>query len=202
MRSARSPSRRRSTPWTGSVPKAFRPANWPPSQMARSQWGNAHVDERRRHVASWLAGRRSQSPRVSRFGESPNLGLGALKSNVISALAFDDLGRLWAGNFRDGIDVIAPDGLSDGRRVTHLESEAVREINALVWDGKSRRMLAATAQGLIRFDGSFGSALSKADGLLSNSVLGVAVIQGGTATAWRSPRAAASASATRSGFVA
>src|SRR5262245_2539418 len=28
-----------SLPWTGSVPKAFRPANWPPSQKARSQWG-------------------------------------------------------------------------------------------------------------------------------------------------------------------
>jgi len=128
----------------------------------------------------WQDERLSGPPRVSRFGVSPNLGLGVLKSNVIFALAFDDLGRLWAGSFRDGIDVIAPDGLSDGRRVTHLESEAVREINALVWDGKSRRMLAATAQGLIRFDGSFGSErLSKVDGLLSNSVLGAAVIQGG-----------------------
>ena len=128
----------------------------------------------------WQDERLSGAPRVSRFGETPNLSLGPLKSNVISALAFDDLGRLWAGSFRDGIDVIAPDGLSDGRRATHLESEAVREINALVWDGKSRRMLAATAQGLIRFDGSFGSErLSKVDGLLSNSVLGAAVIQGG-----------------------
>jgi ligand-binding sensor domain-containing protein len=41
-------------------------------------------------------------------------------------------------------------------------------------------MLAATAQGLIRFDNSFGSErLSRADGLLSDSVLGAAVIQGG-----------------------
>src|SRR5262245_65796502 len=45
----------------------------------------------------------------------------------------DDLGRLWVGSFRDGIDVIAFDGFLDGRRVTHLESETVREINALVW---------------------------------------------------------------------
>jgi ligand-binding sensor domain-containing protein len=99
-----------------------------------------------------------------------------LKSNVISALAFDDLGRLWAGSFRDGIDVIAPDGV----RITHLESETVREINALVWDGKSKRMLAATTQGLIRFDESFGSErLSRENGLLSDSVMGAAVIQGG-----------------------
>jgi hypothetical protein len=122
----------------------------------------------------------SGAPRVSRFGETPNQSPGALKSNLISALAFDDLGRLWAGSFRDGIDVIAPDDFLDGRRITHLESDTVREINALVWDARSRRMLAATAQGLIRFDSSFGSErLSRADGLLSNSVLGAAVIQGG-----------------------
>jgi ligand-binding sensor domain-containing protein len=128
----------------------------------------------------WQDERLSGAPRVSRFGETPNISPGALKSNVISALAFDDLGRLWVGSFRDGIDVIAPDGFLDGRRVTHLESETVREINALVWDGRARRMLAGTAQGLISFDGSFGSErLSRADGLLSNSVLGAAVIQGG-----------------------
>jgi ligand-binding sensor domain-containing protein len=124
----------------------------------------------------WQDERLSGSPRVSRFGETSNQTSGALKSNVVSALAFDDLGRLWAGSFRDGIDVIAPDGF----RITHLESETVREINALVWDGSSKRMLAATAQGLIRFDGSFGSErLSRADGLLSDSVMGAAVIQGG-----------------------
>jgi ligand-binding sensor domain-containing protein len=124
----------------------------------------------------WQDERLSGPPRVSRFGVSPNQTPGALKSNVISALAFDDLGRLWAGSFRDGIDVIAPDGV----RITHLESETVREINALVWDGRSRRMLAATSQGLISFDGSFASErLSRADGLLSDSVLSAAVIQGG-----------------------
>ena len=128
----------------------------------------------------WQDERLSGAPRVSRFGETPNQTPGALKSNVITALAFDDLGRLWAGSFRDGIDVIAPDGV----RITHLESETIREINALVWDGRSRRMLAATAQGLIRFDGSFGSErLGRADGLLSDSVLGAAVIQGETGLA-------------------
>jgi ligand-binding sensor domain-containing protein len=128
----------------------------------------------------WQDERLSGAPRVSRFGETPNQTPGALKSNVITALAFDDLGRLWAGSFRDGIDVIAP----DGSRITHLESETVREINALVWDGKSRRMLAATAQGLIRFDGSFRSErLGRADGLLGDSVMGAAVIQDGMAVA-------------------
>ncbi len=131
----------------------------------------------------WQDERLSGAPRVSRFGETPNQSPGALKSNLISALAFDDLGRLWAGSFRDGIDVIAPDGIladggSDGR-VAHLESESVREINSLVWDGRSGRMLASTAQGLISFDASFRSErLSAADGLLSNSILAAAAIQG------------------------
>ncbi|MGH9939563.1 MAG: hypothetical protein ACREAM_25260, partial [Blastocatellia bacterium] len=127
--------------------------------------------------AYWQDERLSGTPRISRFGEqSP----GALASNLISALAFDDLGRLWAGSFRNGVDVIAPNGVLDGRRVAHLESETIREINALVWDERSKRMLAATAQGLVSFDGSFGSErLGAADGLLSNSVLSAAAFQRG-----------------------
>lgn len=97
-----------------------------------------------------------------------------LTSNVISALAFDDLGRLWAGSFRNGIDVISP----EHGRVAHLESEFTREINAMVWDEDAKRMVVATAQGLIRFDNSFASQrVSAADGLLSNSVLGVALVR-------------------------
>jgi ligand-binding sensor domain-containing protein len=131
---------------------------------------------------SWQGERLSGAPRISRFGDSPDQAPGGLNSNVISALAFDDQGRLWAGSFRNGIDVIATSGdkavAADGRRITHLESETVREINALVWDNESRRMLAATAQGLIRYDTSFGSQrVGAADGLLSDSVAHVARVQ-------------------------
>lgn len=120
---------------------------------------------------SWPGEGLSGTPKVSRFDEQSS---DALTSNVISALAFDDLGRLWAGSFRNGIDVVAP----DGRSIAHLESETVREINALVWDEKSKRMLAATAQGLINFDGSFASRrIGAADGLLSDSILSAALIQ-------------------------
>src|SRR5262249_61626120 len=59
----------------------------------------------------WQGEGLSAAPRISGFGATPNQMSGALKSNLISALAFDDLGRLWAGSFRDGIDVIAPDGV-------------------------------------------------------------------------------------------
>jgi ligand-binding sensor domain-containing protein len=128
--------------------------------------------------ASWQDERLSGTPKVSRFDEqAPS----ALTNNLISALAFDDMGRLWAGSFRNGIDVIAPSGVLagvlDGRRIAHLESDA-HEINALVWDEKSKRMLAATAQGLISFDASFASRrIGAADGLLSNSILSAALIQ-------------------------
>ena len=109
----------------------------------------------------------------SAFGEAGRPA-DVLTSNVISALAFDDLGRLWAGSFRNGIDVISP----EHGRVAHLESEFAREINALVWDEEAKRMVVATAQGLIRFDDSFASQrVSAADGLLSNSILGTALVQ-------------------------
>ena len=103
--------------------------------------------------------------RFSNFGELK--AADGLSSNLISAMAFDDLGRLWMGSFRNGIDVFTP----EGRRVTHIESETVREINALVWDGTSKRMLAATAGGLAQFEEGFRiKRLGTTDGLLSNSV--------------------------------
>jgi ligand-binding sensor domain-containing protein len=47
----------------------------------------------------------------------------------------------------------------------------VREINSLAWDEASKQMLAATAQGLIRFDVRMQpQQLTTADGLLSNSI--------------------------------
>jgi ligand-binding sensor domain-containing protein len=88
-------------------------------------------------------------------------------SNLVSALAFDSVGNLWVGSFRNGIDVFT----REGRRITHLESDAVREINSLAWDEASKQMIAATAQGLIRFDARMQPRqLTTADGLLSNSV--------------------------------
>jgi ligand-binding sensor domain-containing protein len=119
----------------------------------------------------WQDGRLAGRFNFTAFGKMQQPD--ALSSNLISALAFDDLGRLWAGSFRNGIDVIS----LEGRRAAHLESESVREINALVWDDRSNRMVAATARGLIRFDDSFASVrLSASDGLLGNSISHAALI--------------------------
>ncbi|HZS08363.1 MAG TPA: two-component regulator propeller domain-containing protein [Blastocatellia bacterium] len=94
-------------------------------------------------------------------------------SNIISALAVDGDGRLWAGSFRNGIDLFSP----AGRHLAHLESDAAREINYLLWQAEAGRMLAATSGGVLMFDALLRSQrLAKADGLLSDSVSHISLI--------------------------
>jgi ligand-binding sensor domain-containing protein len=95
-----------------------------------------------------------------------------LTTNLISALTLDRQGRLWAGSFRNGIDVFT----SSGKKLAHLESDEVREINFLTEDREAKNILAATSQGLVRLDADLRvvDRWSTADGLLSNSVLQVA----------------------------
>jgi ligand-binding sensor domain-containing protein len=102
-----------------------------------------------------------------------------LTTNVISALTLDTLGRLWAGSFRNGIDVFS----SGGKKLSHLESDDVREINFLTEDQDSKTMLAATSQGLLRFNADLKTTdrWSTTDGLLSNSVLQVGLTQSNAA---------------------
>ena len=109
----------------------------------------------------------SSTIRFSRWGENRE----SLKSNLISALSLDSQARLWAGTFRNGIDVLGP----TGTLVAHVESESVREINSLVEDGASKKMLAACSSGLLSFDVNLAAKehISVADGLLSNSIMQV-----------------------------
>ena len=94
-------------------------------------------------------------------------------TNLISALAFDAGGNLWVGNFRNGIDEFAP----DGAKLAHMESDALREINALVSDGK-QGVFAATSQGIVRLDSSLRSEwLNTSDSSTNNSVLHVALFR-------------------------
>lgn len=114
--------------------------------------------------------------RFSRWGETHQ----SLTSNLVSALSLDSQGRLWAGTFRNGIDVLGP----PGSLVAHLESESVREINSFVEDRSSQKMLAASAAGLLSFDTNLHTTehLSAADGLLSNSIMQVARLAGNQPT--------------------
>ncbi len=125
-------------------------------------------------LASVSGARASERGRLSfaEFGEE-----GARQSpasNLISALAFDAGGNLWAGSFRNGVDVFAP----SGARLAHLESEDLREVNALAPDDAGG-MFAATSRGLVRFDAALRAArMSTEDGLAGNSVLHVATAKG------------------------
>lgn len=97
-----------------------------------------------------------------------------LTSNAISSLAFDSDGRLWAGSFRNGLDVFD----ANGRKLSHIESESAREINAVVSDEATKSVYAATSQGVLRFDASFRSTqITKNEGLLSNSVQHLVLVQ-------------------------
>ena len=105
--------------------------------------------------------------------------------NVVSALAFDSTGRLWAGSFREGVDVFAP----DGARIAHVESDELRETNALAPDGAGG-VLASTSQGLFhiaaslrvaRLDGSerqSGGAVTQVAQLTEQSARGASSTSG------------------------
>jgi len=95
-----------------------------------------------------------------------------LTTNLVSALTIDSDARVWAGNFRRGIDVLS----AQGTQLAHLESETNREINSLANDREGNSILAASSAGLLRFDSSLRNTeqWSTKDGLLSNAVLQVA----------------------------
>ena len=114
------------------------------------------------------AARESRQISFQQFGEPEPAQ--APTSNVISALAFDAGGRLWAGSFRDGLDVFAP----SGARLAHLETDELREINSLT-PAEAGGVLAGTSRGVARLDAALRAAwLKTADGLASNSVMHVA----------------------------
>lgn len=92
-------------------------------------------------------------------------GSDSLTDNFVSALAFDKHRNLWIGTFRDGIDVFN----GNGKKLKHIESETVREINFL--QAKGEAVSAATASGLIDFKKDFSNNIqTKTDGLPSDSV--------------------------------
>jgi ligand-binding sensor domain-containing protein len=99
------------------------------------------------------------------------LGNPMLSSNVISALAFDVGGRLWVGNFREGIDVLHANG-----NVIHKQSDVTREINAIITDPSTKSIFVATSKGMVKYDQHLREDyITKSDGLMSNSILHLAI---------------------------
>jgi ligand-binding sensor domain-containing protein len=110
------------------------------------------------------------SPAFDDFGKLREANAPA--SNLVSALAHDGEGNLWIGSFRNGIDIFNP----SGRKLSHLD--AAREINALVFDQQNGAMLAATSEGVLRFDAARRvERLTTGEGLASDSVAHLALEQ-------------------------
>ncbi|HEX9928608.1 MAG TPA: hypothetical protein VGB02_08745 [Pyrinomonadaceae bacterium] len=100
--------------------------------------------------------------RLKPFNQSQNR---LLTNNFISAIALDHKENLWAGTFRNGLDVVSDD--ESKRR--HVETEEIREINYLESDGES--LHAATSSGLIQIKSDLTvENLTKKDGLPSDSI--------------------------------
>jgi ligand-binding sensor domain-containing protein len=111
---------------------------------------------------------------LSEFGKSP--GENELTGNNISALAIDQNQRLWVGTFRSGIDVFS----SAGKKLKHIESETVREINFLTQTPENKEILGATSGGAVRFDASFNeSVFAENTDLPSHSVAQISLFKEG-----------------------
>jgi len=108
-------------------------------------------------------------------------GSAALSDRNISALAADSGGRLWVGYFDRGLDILQ---LETGR-TTHVENEHVFCINRILPDAKAGIVEVATANGLVRFNGSGSQeqVLTRADGLIADHVTDVALYREGLAVA-------------------
>ena len=99
--------------------------------------------------------------KIKAFGPAENE---TLTDNFVSALVLDKSANLWIGTFRRGIDVFS----AEGKKLKHLESENVREINFLQTSGET--ISAASSSGLLNFRPDFSiEDLTKKEGLPSNS---------------------------------
>jgi ligand-binding sensor domain-containing protein len=119
-----------------------------------------------------------------------------LADRNISALAFDEGGRLWVGYFDRGLDILDP-GVS---RATHIENDHIFCVNRIVHDREQGVSAVATANGLVLFDatGRERQVLGRAQGLLADHVTDVLLRPGGMAVGTPAGVTLIDASGTRS----
>ena len=121
--------------------------------------------------------------RAHAFGWTQVLQLdtGVLSDRNISALATDASGRLWVGYFDRGLDIVSSGNL----RPKHIEDEHVFCVNRVFPDSRSGIVNVATANGLVRFDGTSSEqqVLTRADGLIADHVTDVVAYRDGLALA-------------------
>jgi ligand-binding sensor domain-containing protein len=99
------------------------------------------------------------------------LATAVLADRNISALNVDSAGRLWAGYFDRGLDIIEP----SLARARHIEDEHVFCVNRIVESEPKRLTAVATANGLAMFDsaGELQHVLGRDEGLIANHVTDV-----------------------------
>jgi ligand-binding sensor domain-containing protein len=99
----------------------------------------------------------------------------------VSALGFDGAGRLWVGYFDRGLDILD----TNLQRARHVEDDHVFCVNRMVYDHSLGRMLVATANGLVLFDGEGRErrVLGRADGLIADHVSDLVLTPEGMALA-------------------
>lgn len=103
-----------------------------------------------------------------------------LSANHVAALSVDGRGRVWAGMFDGGIDVLDADS---GERLERLTDGDVREVNAFCAEQGTGRMWIASSRGLVAFDEGRKSKTVGADqGLAGNSATAVTSGVGPTGT--------------------
>ncbi len=109
-----------------------------------------------------------QSSEGGDFRKALDMPGAVLADNNISALDVDRAGRLWAGYFDRGLDVLE----AGFEHATHIEDEHVFCINRIVHSDDGGLSAVATANGLVLFDASAHEkqVLGKAEGLIANQV--------------------------------
>lgn len=115
------------------------------------------------------------------FERALDRGAALLADRNVSALAFDDAGRLWVGYFDRGLDILDP-GLD---RASHHEDDHVFCVNRIVPDHARGIAAVATANGLVLFDaaGRERQVLGREQGLIANQVTDILVRPGGMTVA-------------------
>lgn len=100
-------------------------------------------------------------------------GLGGLSASHVAALAVDGRGRVWAGMFDGGIDVLDADS---GERLERLQDGNVREVNALAVESGSDIVWVASSRGVVQFDGGRkAKSIGPDQGVAGNSATALAV---------------------------
>jgi ligand-binding sensor domain-containing protein len=99
---------------------------------------------------------------------------GVITAGHITGLAVDGMNRLWVGYFDRGIDTIAP---QTSERLSHIEDDRVREVNFILFDRESGRVLAATSRGLVSFDSRLNQTVftRERNGLINDSIAHITV---------------------------